>query len=145
MKKSRIILLSTILILALAMVAGCGGGTGKAQPQVGQAQPAMPAGDPLTMMKDMGKEAQELDRYIEAGQMMDARKAALQITGLADKVMPHMTDPALKDRMKTAAYDLRDAVNAVKTDQTVVVAKLKTMQEVMQQAMGNLQATLHKH
>jgi hypothetical protein len=147
MRKTKLMVLSLTLILALALVAGCGGSDSKPQQQAQapQAQMSMPTGDPMPMMKDMDKNLQEMMKQVKAGQMMDAQKSAGQIASLADKVMPHMTDNAMREQMKKAAYDLRDTMNGAKVDQTVVEGKMKTMQDVMAMSMRNLQSGAHKH
>ncbi len=157
MKKSTLTVLALTLILALAVVAGCGGSDSKsqqaAQTQAQQPQKtadaqsghAMPAGDPMPMMKDMDKSLQDMMKQVKAGQMMDAQKSAGQIAALADKVMPHMNDAAAKANMQKAANELRDSVGGAKIDQTVVEAKMKAMQDAMAQAMKNLQAGAHNH
>lgn len=146
MKKSKLLVVSAVLIVALALVAGCGGGADKGKEPAKIVQNSMPAGDPMPMMKDMEHQVRDMSKHLKAGQMMDAQRLATQIASAADKVTPHMTDAALKDKMQKAAYDLRDTMNGAKVDQTVVEAKLKTMQEVMQQATGHLQSVSHtKH
>ena len=147
MKKTKLVVLSLTLILSLALAAGCGSSDNKPQQQAQapQAQMSMPSGDPMPMMKDMDKNLQDMVKQVKAGQMMDAQKSAAQIASLADKVMPHMTDNALREQMKKAAYDLRDTMNGAKVDQTVVEGKMKTMQDVMAMSMRNLQSGAHKH
>lgn len=147
MKKTKLVVLSLMLILAVALVAGCGGSDNKPQQQAQapQAQMSMPTGDPMPMMKEMDKNLQDMMKQVKSGQMMDAQKSAGQIASLADKVMPHITDNAMREQMKKAAYDLRDTMNGAKVDQTVVEAKMKTMQDVMAMSMRNLQSGAHKH
>jgi hypothetical protein len=146
MSKKKMIVLSLALILTLALVAGCGGaGDSKPQQQAPQQQAAMPAGDPMPMMKDMDASMQEMMKQVKAGQMMEAQKSAAQMAGMADKVMPHMTDNALKDQMKKAAYDLRDTMNGGKADQTVIEEKMKAMQDIMKRSVNHLQSQKHNH
>lgn len=151
MKKVKLAVLALTLILAVALLAGCGSSDNKPQQQVQQPQKqqdahsghAMPSGDPLPMMKDMDKSLQDMMKHVKAGQMMDAQKSAGQIASLADKVMPHMNDAAAKAVMQKAASELRDSVGGAKVDQTVVEGKMKAMQDAMTQAMKNLQAGAH--
>ena len=145
MKKVKLIVLSLALILTLAFVAGCGGGDGKPQQQAPQAQTSMPSGDPMPMMKDMDKNMQDMLRQVKAGQMMEAQKSAAQVAGLADKVMPHMTDGNLKGQMQKAAYDLRDTMNSGKVDQTVIEGKMQAMQDIMKRSVNHLQSQKHNH
>ena len=152
MKRSTLTVLALLLILSLAVVAGCGSSDGKsqqaAQPQKTQdahSGHSMPSGDPMPMMKDMDKNLQDMMKQVKAGQMMDAQKSAGQIAALADKVMPHMNDAASKASMQKATSELRDSVSGAKVDQTVVEAKMKAMQDAMAQSMKNLQAGAHNH
>lgn len=151
MKKSKSVVALLVLVLALAFAAGCGGSDSQAparQPaktQDAHAGHSMPAGDPMPLMRDMDKAMQDMVKQVKAGQTMEAQKSAGQIASLADKVMPHMNDNAVREQMKKAAYDLGDAMNGAKVDQTVVEGKMKAMQDVMGPAMKNLQAGAHKH
>lgn len=145
MKKLKLAVLALTLILAVVVVAGCGSSDSKPQAQAPQAQMAMPSGDPMPMMKDMDKYLQDMMRQVKAGQMMDAQKSAGQIASLADKVMLHMTDNAMRDQMKKAAYDLRDAVNGAKVDQTVVEGRMQMMQDIMKRSVNHLQSQKHNH
>ncbi|MDR7868861.1 MAG: hypothetical protein RIN56_18865 [Sporomusaceae bacterium] len=146
MKKSKLIIISLALILSLVVVAGCGGaGDSKPQQQAPKAQSSMPTGDPMPMMKDMDASMQDMLKQVKAGQMMEAQKSAAQMAGMADKVMPHMTDSALKEQMKKAAYDLRDTMNGGKADQTVIEEKMKAMQDIMKRTVNNLQSQKHNH
>lgn len=145
MKKSKLIVISLTLILALAVVAGCGSNDGKPQPAAPKAQSSMPSGDPMPMMKDMDASMQDMIKQVKAGQLMEAQKAAAQMAGMADKVMPHMTDSALKEQMQKAAYDLRDTMNGGKADQTVIEAKMQVMQDIMKRSLNHLQSQKHNH
>jgi hypothetical protein len=145
MKSAKLTVLALALILALVFVAGCGGSDAKPQAQAPQAQMSMPSGDPMPMIKDMDKNLQDMMRQVKAGQMMDAQKSAGQIASIADKVMPHMTDNAMRDQMKKAAYDLRDAVNGAKVDHTAVESRMQTMQDIMKRSVDHLQSQKHNH
>lgn len=146
MKRSKLIVLGLALVLTLVLVAGCGGSSDKKpQQQAPQAQSSMPTGDPMPMMRDMDKNMQDMMRQVKAGQMMDAQKSAAQVASMADKVMPHMTDNALKGQMQKAAYDLRDTMNSGKVDQTVIEGKMQVMQEIMKRSVNHLQNQKHNH
>ncbi len=146
MSKKKMIVLILVLILTVALAAGCGGaGDSKPQQQAPKAQSSMPTGDPMPMMKDMDSSMQDMMKQVKAGQMMEAQKSAAQMAGMADKVMPHMTDSALKEQMKNAAYDLRNTMNGGKADQTVIEAKMKVMQDIMKRSVSHLQTQKHTH
>jgi hypothetical protein len=149
MKNWKLITLSLTIVTVLAFAAGCGSSDSKSQQPAQQqdmhAGHSMPSGDPVPMMKDMDKSLQDMMKQVKAGQMMDAQKSAGQIASIAEKVMPHMANNALKEQLQKAAYDLRDTVNGGKVDQTVVESKMKTMQDVMGQALKDLQSGSHNH
>ena len=151
MKKTKLIVLGLTLVIVLAFVAGCGSSDTKSQqPQQQQQQQqnahashSMPSGDPMPKMKDMDKAMQDMMKQVKAGQIMDAQKSSSLLAGTADKVVPHISDAALKDKFQKAAYDLRDTMNNGKVDPTVIEGKLQAMQEVMKQASANLQSGSH--
>lgn len=151
MKKTKLIVLSLSLLIILALVAGCGSNDTKAQqPQQQQQQNAhsshsMPSEDPMPMMKDMDKTMQDMMKQVKAGQTMDAQKSSSMLASTADKLSPHISDAALKDKFQKVTYDLRETMNNGKVDPTAVEGKLQAMQEVMKQVSANLQSGSHGH
>ena len=164
MKKNKVVLGILALTLVVALVAGCGstekpavnqpaaGHDMKNMPANGEQQAAghdmknmqMPKDDPMPMMKDMDQQMKDLMKQVKSGQTMEAQKTAGQIVGLTDKVMPHMMDNGLKDRLKQSATDIKDTVNAGKMDPGAMESKLKAMQEIMMQTTSHLQTMTHK-
>ncbi len=154
MKKNKVVVSILGLILVMGLVAGCGSAEKPAAtppPQAAQQAGGhdshsmqMPKDDPMPMMKDMEEQTKNLMKQVKAGQTMDAQKTAGQIMNLTDKVMPHMMDNGLKDRLKQSAADIKNTVNSGKMDPGAMESKVNTMQEVMKQTASHLQTMTHK-
>jgi len=162
MKKSKVVLGILALTLVLVLVAGCGstekpaatqpaaGHDMKSMPEAKQApghdthSMQMPKDDPMPMMKDMDQQMKDLMKQVKSGQTMEAQKTAGQIMGLTDKVMPHMMDNGLKDRLRQSATDIKDTVNSGKMDPGAMESKVNAMQEIMKQTTSHLQTMSHK-
>ena len=154
MKKNKVVVSILGLILVMGLVAGCGSAEKPAvtpPPQAAQQAGGhdshnmqMPKDDPMPMMKDMEEQTKNLMKQVKAGQTMDAQKTAGQIMNLTDKVMPHMMDNGLKDRLKQSAADIKNTVNSGKMDPGAMESKVNTMQEVMKQTTSHLQTMTHK-
>lgn len=153
MKKSKVVLGLLAITAAVVLVTGCGGGGQKAAapPSAGQEQAAghqshsatMPKEDPMPMMKDMEKNLQDVVKQVQAGQIMAAQNSAGQLVSITDKVMPHMMDAGLKEKLRAAAVAIKDRVNAGKVDPAVIEDQAKAMQDLMQQTTAHLQTMSH--
>lgn len=152
MKKSTVLLGVLAMAVAVSLVAGCGSGEKPAaQAPAGQQQASgheghsmnMPKEDPMPMMKDMDKDAQDILKQVKAGQTMDAQKSAAHLMSTVDKVMPHMMDNGLKDSLRKAAADIKDTVNSGKADPSVLEGKVKTLQDIMKQTTAHLGSMSH--
>ncbi len=150
MRNSKVIVGILSMMMALALVTGCGSSEKQAAPQQPASQQAsghegmsMPKEDPMPMMKDMDKALQDVVKQSKAGQMMDAQKSAAQLVSTTEKIMPHMMDAGLKDKLRKAAADIKDSVNSGKTDLSALEGKAKAMQEIMQQTTTHLQSMSH--
>lgn len=164
MKKSKVVLGILALTLVVVLVAGCSssektavnppaaGHDMKNMPANGGEQAAghdthsmqMPKDDPMPMMKEMDQQTKDLMKQVKSGQTMEAQKTAGQIVGLTDKVMPHMMENGLKDRLKQSAMDIKDTVNAGKMDPGAMESKVNIMQEIMKETTAHLQTMSHK-
>lgn len=158
MKKSKIVVGILSMTVVLALVTGCGSSEKQAASQPPASQQAsghegmnmsghenmsMPKGDPMPMMKDMDKGLQDVVKQIKDGKTMDAQKSAVQLVSTTEKVMPHMMDAELKDKLSKAATDIKDSVNSGKIDPAALDVKVKTMQELMKQATTDIQSMKH--
>ncbi|MCM0759540.1 hypothetical protein M7775_13360 [Sporomusa sphaeroides DSM 2875] len=152
MNKSKVLFGVLAIAVVLSLVAGCGSSEKTAaQPPASQAQAsghqghsaAMPKEDPMPMMKDLDKSLQDVVKQVKAGQTMDAQKSAAQLVSTTDKVMPHMMDAGLKDKLRKAAVEIKDSVNSGKADPSALEGKAKAMQDLMKQTMTHLQSMSH--
>lgn len=152
MKKSKVWVGVLAIVAATALAAGCSSSEkSAAQPPAAQQQASgheghsasMPKEDPMPMMKDMDKALQDVAKQVKAGRTVDAQKSAAQLVSTVDKVMPHMMDAGLKDKLRTAAADIKNSVNSGKTDPSALDGKVKAMQDIMKQTTTHLQSMSH--
>lgn len=158
MKRNKLIMGILSITVALALVTGCGSSEKQSAPQAPAAQQnsghegmnmsghenmSMPKGDPMPIMKDMDKALQDVIKQVKDGKTMDAQKSAIQLVSTTEKVMPHMMDAELKEKLSKAATDIKESVNSGKIDPTALEGKVKVMQEVMKQATTDLQSMNH--
>lgn len=152
MKKSKLLLGILASTIVMSLVAGCGSTDKPAATQQPAAQQSsghdmssmnMPKEDPMPMMKDLDKNLQDVVKQVKAGQTMDAQKTAAQLVSTTDKVMPHMMDAGLKDKLRKAAVEIKDSVNSGKSDPSSLEGKVKTMQDLMKQTTTHLQSMSH--
>jgi uncharacterized protein YceK len=154
MKKSKVMVGILSIMVAVALVTGCGSSEKQAAPQQSTSQQAssdgmdmagmsMPKGDPMPMMKDMDQQLQNLMKQVKAGQTMEAQKTAAQLASTTEKIMPHMMDNSLKEKLRSAAGDIKNTVNAGKIDPSDMEGKVKVMQEIMKQTTTDLQTMKH--
>ena len=152
MKKTKAILGILAIAATMALVAGCGssGKPAATQQPAAEQQAAsqhgghdmsnMPKEDPMPMMKDLDKALQDVVKQVKAGQTMEAQKSAAQLVSTTDKLMPHMMDAALKDKLRKAAVDIKDSVNSGKADPSALEGKAKALQDIMKQTTTHLQS-----
>lgn len=153
MKKSKAVLGILAISVVMSLITGCGSSekpAAQAPPSQEQAagghqghSAAMPKEDPMPMMKDLDKSLQDVVKQVKAGQTMDAQKSAAQLVSTTDKVMPHMMDAGLKDKLRKAAVEIKDSVNSGKTDPSALEGNVKAMQELMKQTITHLQTMSH--
>lgn len=153
MNKSKVLFGVLAIAVVMSLVVGCGSSekTAAKPPAASQEQAsghqghsaAMPKEDPMPMMKDLDKSLQDVVKQVKAGQTMDAQKSAAQLVSTTDKVMPHMMDADLKDKLRKAAVEIKDNVNSGKVDPSALEGKARAMQDLMKQTMAHLQSMSH--
>lgn len=158
MKKSKMLFGILAVAAVMILVVGCGSNEKPAaqaptsQQQTsghegmkmsGHENMSMPKEDPMPMMKDMDKGLQDVVKQVKDGKTMDAQKTAIQLVSTTEKVMPHMMDTGLKEKLSKAAADIKESVNSGKIDPAALDVKVKTMQELMKQATTDIQSMKH--
>ena len=152
MRKGKVLLVGLAIAGLTILAAGCGSTEKQAaKPPATQQSAAgheghsmtMPKEDPMPTMKDMDKALQDVVKQVKAGQMMDAQKSAAQLTSTVEKVMPHMMDAELKEKLLKTATDIKGSVNSGKTDPGAIEEKARAMQTIMKQTTTHLQSMSH--
>ena len=152
MRKGKVLLVGLAIAGLTILAAGCGSTEKQAaKPPATQQSAAgheghsmtMPKEDPMPTMKDMDKALQDVVKQVKAGQMMDAQKSAAQLTSTVEKVMPHMMDAELKEKLLKTATDIKGSVNSGKTDPGAIEEKGGAMQTIMKQTTTHLQSMSH--
>ena len=152
MRKGKVLLVGLAIAGLTILAAGCGSTEKQAaKPPATQQSAAgheghsmtMPKEDPMPTMKDMDKALQDVVKQVKAGQMMDAQKSAAQLTSTVEKVMPHMMDAELKEKLLKTATDIKGRVNSGKTDPGAIEEKAGAMQTIMKQTTTHLQSMSH--
>ena len=152
MRKGKVLLVGLAIAGLTILAAGCGSTEKQAaKPPATQQSAAgheghsmtMPKDDPMPTMKDMDKALQDVVKQVKAGQMMDAQKSAAQLTSTVEKVMPHMMDAELKEKLLKTATDIKGSVNSGKTDPGAIEEKAGAMQTIMKQTTTHLQSMSH--
>ena len=147
MRKGKVLLVGLAIAGLTILAAGCGSTEKQAaKPPATQQSAAgheghsmtMPKEDPMPTMKDMDKALQDVVKQVKAGQMMDAQKSAAQLTSTVEKVMPHMMDAELKEKLLKTATDIKGSVNSGKTDPGAIEEKAGAMQTIMKQTTTHL-------
>ena len=151
-KTTTLFTIVVMLAATTALAAGCGSTEKQAAKPAATQQSAagheghsmtMPKEDPMPTMKDMDKALQDVVKQVKAGQMMDAQKSAAQLTSTVEKVMPHMMDAELKEKLLKTATDIKGSVNSGKTDPGAIEEKAGAMQTIMKQTTTHLQSMSH--
>ena len=152
MRKGKVLLVGLAIAGLTILAAGCGSTEKQAaKPPATQQSAAgheghsmtMPKEDPMPTMKDMDKALQDVVKQVKAGQMMDAQKSAAQLTSTVEKVMLHMMDAELKEKLLKTATDIKGSVNSGKTDPGAIEEKAGAMQTIMKQTTTHLQSMSH--
>ncbi len=152
MRKGKVLLVGLAIAGLTILAAGCGSNEKQAAKPAATQQSAagheghsmtMPKEDPMPTMKDMDKALQDVVKQVKAGQMMDAQKSAAQLTSTVEKVMPHMMDAELKEKLLKIATEIKGSVNSGKTDPGAIEEKAGTMQKIMKQTTTHLQSMSH--
>jgi hypothetical protein len=135
--RKNVLYVSILLVAAISILAG--GRAFGADMNTGGHDASMPKEDPLVFIKDIDKAAQDVVNQVKAGRTMDAQKSASQLTGSVEKVLPHVTDTALKDELKNVADEIKNSVNSGQADIFELEDKAQALQDITKQMTAQLQ------
>jgi hypothetical protein len=74
---------------------------------------------------------------------MDAQSSVSQLSATADKLLPHITDTALKDQVKTLVGEIKTSVNSGSPDVFELEDKVQELQTALEQVRKKLQGMSH--
>jgi hypothetical protein len=95
--------------------------------------------DPIPFTRDMERAAADILKQVKAGRGMDARNSLSRLTGATDKVTPHITDTALKNRLSAAVSEVKTIVNSASPDLLELEDALDSLQTVIEEVRKKLQ------
>jgi hypothetical protein len=95
--------------------------------------------DPIPFTRDMEKVAADILSQMKNNRIMDARNSMTRLSGATDKVMPHITDAALKTRLSGAVDEVKTIVNARSPDLFALEDAVDALQTVIEEARKKLQ------
>ncbi|MFP3040659.1 hypothetical protein LQZ19_02445 [Treponema primitia] len=95
--------------------------------------------DPVPFVRDMEKAALDILSHVKAGRVMDAQNSVSQLSGATDKVLPHITDTNLKDRLSKSVAEIKASV-AGSPDVFELEEKIQVLQGDLKQALEKLQS-----
>ncbi|MDR2742050.1 MAG: hypothetical protein LBB98_07835 [Treponema sp.] len=95
--------------------------------------------DPVPFTHDIEKAADDILSQLKAGRTMDARNSVSRLTTATDKVTPHITDTALKDRLTIAVNEVRTIAGTRSPDLLELEDKVDTLQMIIEEVRKKLQ------
>jgi hypothetical protein len=95
--------------------------------------------DPVPFTRDMERAAADILTQVKAGRAMDARNSVSRLSAAIDKLVPHITDTGLKDRLTTAVNDIKTIASARSPDLFDLEDKVDALQIVTEEARKALQ------
>jgi hypothetical protein len=99
----------------------------------------MTSEDPIPFTRDMERAAADILTQVKAGRTMDARNSLSRLTTSLDKVTPHITDSALKNRLTTTLNDIKTIVITRSPDLFDLEDKIDALQQVIEEVRKKLQ------
>lgn len=129
-----------LIFAAAAVFALAGAGYTAAQSRdMGGHDSSMTKEDPAPFIRDMEKAARDTVNQVKAGRVMDARGSVSRLTGAADKVAPHITDAALKEKLLGTVKGIKALTNAGSPDLFDLEDKEVELQDTLRQVLETLQ------
>ncbi|MDF2501866.1 MAG: hypothetical protein K0Q77_2580 [Anaerosporomusa subterranea] len=147
MRNKKMILLSLVAILVLAVATGCG----SSEKQVSKSAPStaakstssMPKEDVQPIAQDLERKLKDTGTMVKEGKWAEAKLIAAEALKTNDRLIVHVTDARMKDSLQKSVTDVNGAINASPADQKSTEAKIATALEVLKQVSVHLQG--HNH
>ncbi|KYZ74895.1 hypothetical protein AXX12_15040 [Anaerosporomusa subterranea] len=147
MRNKKLILLSLVAILVLAVATGCGSSdkqTSKSAPSTAaKSASSMPKEDVQPIAQDLERKLKDTGTMVKEGKWAEAKLIAAEALKTNDRLIVHVTDARMKDSLQKSVTDVNGAVNASLADQKSAEAKIATALEALKQVSVQLQG--HNH
>jgi hypothetical protein len=148
MRNKKLILLSLVAMLVLAVATGCGSSDKQASKSATPAATAksassMPNEDPQPIAQDLERKLKDTASMVKEGKWAEAKLIAVEALKTNDRLIVHVTDARMKDTLKKSVTDANGAVNASPADQKSAEAKIAAALDALKQASVQLQG--HNH
>jgi hypothetical protein len=95
--------------------------------------------DPIPFTRDIERAAAGILSQLKAGRTMDARSSVSRLSAATDKLIPHITDAGLKDRLIAAVNDIKTIAGAKNPDLLDLEDKVDALQPLIEEAREKLQ------
>jgi predicted nucleic acid-binding Zn-ribbon protein len=130
---------SVLLVAAISVLAGgIAWGADMNAPNEGGHNASMPNEDPSVFIKNIDKAVQDVMNQVKAGRTMDAQKSVSQLADGVEKLLPHVTDAVLKDRLENASNEIKNSVNSAQPDIFDLEDMAQELQDVTKQVAEQL-------
>lgn len=147
MRNKKLILLSVVAILVLAVATGCGASDNQAAKSGASTavKPAssMPNEDPKPIAQDLERKLKDTATMIKEGKWSEAKLVAAEALKTNDRLIVHVTDARMKDSLNKSVKDVFEAVKVSPTDQKAGEAKVSIALDALKKATVQLQE--HNH
>ncbi|GHV92824.1 hypothetical protein AGMMS50268_33270 [Spirochaetia bacterium] len=129
----------TVVLLAAVFAFGTGQMVMAQAGGMGGHGAGMTQEDPIPFTRDMEKAAADILSQAKAGRIMDARNSVTRLTSAMDKVLPHITETALKNSLSSAVGAVRTTVAANSPDLFDLEDKIEALQTAIVETRNKLQ------
>lgn len=147
MRNKKLILLSLVAILVLAVTTGCGSSDKQASKSApattAKSASSMPNEDTQPIAQDLERKLKDTASMVKEGKWAEAKLIAAEAVKTNDRLIVHVTNARMKDSLKKSVTDVNGAVNASPVDQKTAEAKIATALDTLKQASVQLQG--HNH
>jgi hypothetical protein len=95
--------------------------------------------DPVPFTRDIERAAADILSQLKAGRAMDARNSVSRLSAATDKLTPHITDAALKERLTAAVDGIKTVAGERSPDLFDLEDKVDALQTITEEARKALQ------
>ena len=147
---NKCVALSMVLLVAASvMINGCGK---KEQPQAQQPQQTQQQHqqqhqqmnhtmeDPVPVINQMNQTISDVDTKAKANQWTQAKLSAGNLASLNQRLYPHFSDTAFRDKLQRSIAALHEEVSKATPDQSAVTSQIQNIQTMLKEAPNKMMA-----